>query len=628
LYKIKNNHALKFKLCKLFNFKLAILLIYFFGIAQSYAHEKNQVDLKDSLKFYKRVKKIAYKNKLSSLVYDAIFQNPEPKEYPTNPASKETKQVNPYLHYKGCIIKNIKITVYDPFGYNTNDTIKYTINKAQRFGNNAHITTRQFVIINKLLFKKNDSINPLSISESERILREAVFVTDANIYISATTNKDSVNVNVIIHDKWPITIPLAITDIYTSARFRNLNLFGVGQQFEQYGKLSKPNDFEFNGYYGIANIDNTYISSNLAYFNNKDGTDITLSFDRPFFSPLTPWAGGITIAHSWRKYQYTDSALKDIKLIPINSLSYDLWTGKSLKLFKLKKDKSFFNQSTNIIIGGRYYARKFLNKPSELIDPSKTNFNTDAGLGNIAFSVQQFYKDKFIYRFGANEDVPEGLIVQFIYGVIKQEYKKIRYYTGIEIARAKHFKIGYFSATFSYGIFFNKLTTNDITTNYKLYYFSNLYKKGKWFFREFLNLNFVHGQNKLNGETITFSNNELYGFENRTLTGNTKITLSSETVAYLPYQLIGFRFAPVITIGLGIIGNQTQKLISSNLYQAYTLGVMLRNENLLTSTFQFSVGAYPFFPDDGKFTLKYNPIASFTLRVRAFSVSKPEFISY
>jgi hypothetical protein len=138
----------------------------------------------------------------------------------------------------------------------------------------------------------------------------------------------------------------------------------------------------------------------------------------------------------------------------------------------------------------------------------------------------------------------------------------------------------------------------------------------------------VHGENKLNGETITFNNNELYGFENRTLTGNTKITLSSETVAYLPYQLIGFRFAPVITIGLGIIGNQTHKLFSSNLYQAYTLGLMLRNENLLTSTFQFSVGVYPYFPDNGTFALKYNPIASFTLRVRGFSVSKPEFISY
>ena len=169
---------------------------------------------------------------------------------------------------------------------------------------------------------------------------------------------------------------------------------------------------------------------------------------------------------------------------------------------------------------------------------------------------------------------------------------------------------------------------NDITTNYKLYYFSDLIKKGNLFFREFLNFNLVHGENKLAGQTITFNGDELYGFENRTLFGNTKMTLSSETVAYLPYQLIGFRFAPVITAGIGMIGDPTHRLIKSNLYQAYTLGIMLRNENLLNSTFQFAIGAYPFFPDSGGFALKYNPITSFTLRVRVFSVSKPDFVSY
>jgi len=157
-------------------------------------------------------------------------------------------------------------------------------------------------------------------------------------------------------------------------------------------------------------------------------------------------------------------------------------------------------------------------------------------------------------------------------------------------------KIGYISGTFSYGVFFNKNVSNDITTNYKIYYFSNLYKKGKWFFREFINLHFVNGQNKLAKETISFSSDELYGFENKNLSGTTKITLTAETVSYLPYKVIGFKFAPVITLGFGILGNKVNTtFLYSNLYQAYTLGVMVRNENLLNSTFQFSIGAYPFF---------------------------------
>ncbi len=608
----------------------SILLVFVFTLFSfhAYGQKKDTTNVKDSLLLYKKIKHWAYKHKLTTFLYDAVFVDPEPKEYPTQVASREEKNVNPYLKYEGKIIKDIRVTVYDPFGHNVNDTLTHNINASQRFGNRLHITTRKFVVINKLLFKKNDTINPLSLSETERVLRQAVFVNDARVYISESGNKDSVIVNVIVHDKWPITIPTLVTDIFVDVKFRNYNLFGVGQQFEQNGRWTRPGEFAFNGYYGIANIDNTYISSALSYVTNKDLTTVGLSFDRPFFSPLTPWAGGASVSHTWRTYQYADSIVNESKKIPLNSLSFDLWAGKSFKLTKLSKDKSFFNQSTNIIAGTRYYSTVFVNRPSTDVDTNKTNYNTYAALGNIGFSVQKYYKDQFIYRFGANEDVPEGLIVQFIYGGLKYEFKKVRYYLGTEIARAKHFKFGYLSATFSYGIFFNEKVPNDITTNYKLYYFSNLLKKGRWLFREFINFNLVHGENKLAGETINFSGDELYGFENGTLSGNTKMTLNSETVAYLPYQLIGFRFAPVVTAAVGMIGSPSHQLLKSNLYQAYTIGVLVRNENLLSSTFQFSIGAYPFFPDNGKFSVKYNPIASFTLRVRAFAISRPEFVSY
>lgn len=619
---------------KAHNMKMSFLLIFMFFIfspqfliAQKNISENEEPE-KDSLRVYKKIRKVAYKYKITSWAYDLMFVDPEPIEYPVKPASKEKKNVNPYLKYEGRIIKDINITIYDPFGHNVNDTNMTSINRMQKIGNSAHITTRRFVIINKLLFKVNDTINPLSLSETERILREAVFINDARIYVTKSKHRDSVTVNVVVQDKWPITVPILVTDIFVNARFRNYNLFGAGQQFEQFGKITKPGVYELNGYYGIANIDNTYISSRLGYSIDKDETKLYLGFDRPFFSPLTTWAGGVSLSHSWKKYIYTDTIIGASKKIPLNNFGYDLWAGKSFKLKKLSKDKSFFNQSTNFILGTRYYTATYLNRPPESIDTSKSYYNAKAALGNIGFAVQKYYKDTYIYRFGANEDVPEGLIVQFIYGGLKYEYKKIRYYIGVEVARAKHFKkLGYISTTFSYGIFFNEKVENDVTTNYKLYYFSDLLKNGRWFFRQFLTYNLLHGENKLTNQTINFGD-ELYGFENRTLSGNTKMTLNSETVAYLPYNLIGFHLAPVINIGIGMIGSKTSPLKNSNLYQAYTIGVMVRNENLLSSTFQFAVGAYPFFPDGGKFTMKYNPVTSFTLRVRAFYVSKPDFISY
>lgn len=580
---------------------------------------------KDSLKIYKKIKKIAYKNKLGTWAYKAIFVDPAPKDYPSMPASKEEKNVNPYLKYKNSIVRNINITVNDPFGHNVADTVMRNINSIQKFGNNLHITTRHFVIINKLLFKNNAPLNPLEISETERALRQAVFISDARIYLTPSKNKDSVDVNIIVQDKWPITMPILITDVSANAKFRNQNLLGVGQQFEQYAGFKRPDRYDFNGYYGIANMDNTYISSKLSYRTEKDLTQVSLSFDRPFYSPLSTWAGGLAVGHTWRVYNYKDTIEKIDKHLPINNIAYDVWAGKSMKL---SDDTSLFSQSTNIILSARHFNSRYIKRPPYSIDSTKTAYNSHALLGNVGFAVQQYYKDKYIYRFGANEDVPEGLILQVTYGGLKNEYKTLRYYLGFEIARAKHYKFGYLSTTLAHGIFFNKGVPNDNTTNLRLYYFSDLSKIGDWYLRQFFNLNMVHGEHKLENQTININSDDLYGFDGTGISGNTKMILNSETVTYLPYHVIGFSFAPVINIGLGMLGSPEHPIIQSNLFQAYSIGVMVRNENLLSSTFQFSVGMYPFLPNGRNNVALYNPVSSFTLRVRGFSVSRPDFVSY
>lgn len=559
-------------------------------------------------------------------MYDAVFVDPEPKEYPVQPASGEEKNVNPYLKYTHKTIREINITVYDPFGHSVFDTIQKPVNSVQQAGNRLHTKTRRWIIINRLLFKKNDTINALALSETERTLRQTPFINDARIYITETANPDSVDVNVIVHDKWPVTVPFLITDMYAAFRFKNQNLFGVGQQFENYARYGRDQYYNINGFYRIANIDNTYISSQLNWEQSTDGTSLALSFDRGFFSPLSTWAGGVSFSKDWRYYKYTDPVDSLPMQVELNSYSYDVWAGKS---FKLNQSHSLFNQSTNIIAGLRFYNTSYIERPPFTIDTLFSNQRTSALIGNLGFAVQQYYKDSYIYRFGATEDVPEGLIVQFIYGGIKKELMKLRYYLGFEIARAKHFDhFGYLSGTFSYGIFFNRFVPNDITTNFRLYYFSNLAKRGEWYFRQFINYSLVHGENKLSNETIGISPDDMYGYDGNALTGNTRMILNAETVAYMPYDLIGFKFAPLIMVGLGMIGDPKHPIVQSRLHQSYSIGLMVRNENLLSSTFQVSVGLYPFLPNGDNYVFKYNPVTSFTLRVRAFSVSRPEFVSY
>ena len=608
--------------------KLFIILIILF-CTNSYAQTNNIIQTKDSLRFYKKIKKVAFKHGFTRWVYNAVFVDPEPIEYPTTPIPKEVKevkQINPYLKYDKKIIRHIYITVLDPFGHSINDTTVEKIDKLKKGANKLHIKTRHWVIRNRLLFKANDSINPLKLSETERIMRTAIFVNDTKIFISETNSKDSVDVNVIVIDKWTVIVPAELTtESSGNATFINDNLFGWGQQFRQYISYSKPNILNYKGFYNIDNVSDRFIASRINYEINKEYKQVSLNVEKPFYSPLVKYSWSVNFNNIWSKTSFTDSIDSIPRFVKLDNFKYDLWLGRTIKL---NKDLTIFNQSTNILVGARHYKNIFLDRPSFNIDTKKTNSTNTALIANLGFAVQQYYKDKYIYRFGATEDVPEGLIAQVIFGGLKPEFSNLRYYVGAEIARAKHFKFGYLTGTISVGLFFNKTITNDITTNYKLYYFSNLYKKGRWIFRQFLNYNWVYGTNKVNKEYIVLNNSELYGFQNQSLQGNTKMIFNSETVAYMPYTFIGFRFAPIVQVGLGIVADAATTLNKSRLYQGYTLGLMLRNENLLNSTFQFSIGMYPFFPDGGNYQFIYNPVTSFTLRVRAFSVSRPEFVSY
>src|ERR1700741_3382198 len=154
----------------------------------SYAQEK------DSLRIYKKIKNFAYKHKITTWAYNAVFVDPQPIEYPSEPASSEEKIVNPYLKFEGRTIKNIYITVYDPFGFSINDTTPKNVNYFEKLGNRAHITTRHWVINNRLLFRENDTINALSVSETERLLRQSIYINDARLFITEIKNSDSVDV--------------------------------------------------------------------------------------------------------------------------------------------------------------------------------------------------------------------------------------------------------------------------------------------------------------------------------------------------------------------------------------------------------------------------------------------------
>ena len=93
-------------------FVVIIILLSFYAEAQI---------VKDTSNFYYKLEKRADKHVFTSMVYDVIFESIDTIEniQPNNFLKKNA--VNPFLKYKGKIIRDINVIVLDPFGYSVNN---------------------------------------------------------------------------------------------------------------------------------------------------------------------------------------------------------------------------------------------------------------------------------------------------------------------------------------------------------------------------------------------------------------------------------------------------------------------------------------------------------------------------
>jgi len=603
---------------------MLILVIGVIGnsLAQDSSYSKN-----DTLRFYKKLKKSAYKRKFTKFMFQVIFVDPAPLKYDKKPLSDKQKAKDPNIKYAGSVIRKVEIIVLDPFGYSANDTSLRAINPLQHLANKTHLVTRDRIIRNRLLFAKMQKVNLLKISESERLLREAGFITDARIFLSNNEGKtDSVDIKIIVHDKWTLDPTFSLNTNGGFIRMRDKNLLGLGQTFEQRYRYTISSGYSVDGKYNFSNIYNTFISSSIYYSNSMDITQVGINLDRPFYSPLAKYAGGISTAKTWGTFYKYDSLLSHENKYRLDYINSDFWIAKS---YSPKIGKKRNRSNTNLVGALRYANSTFQSRPSFLVDTGKANINQSLYLSSFGFSLRKYYKDQYIYRFGANEDVPEGLLVQALYGISKKEGLGSRYYTGLEFSQGKHYpKLGYLSGNLAFGTFYKSGYTNNITWSGGFYYFSDLSLEGKWYFRQFVSGRFVQGINKAKRETITLRSDEMYGFNSQSLAGIGKLILNLETVMYAPYNLIGFRFAPVAFLGFGMLQTPNIRLLESKVYQSYALGILVRNENLLNSSFEITFGMYPNQSGVSGIDFRLNPITTFKLKVRNFAISKPGVVGY
>lgn len=581
----------------------------------------------DSTALYRKIHDFSQKRKVTRWIYENIFVEPEVDEPP--PAKRTpSRRVVPSKSLAGRVVRTIRITVTDPFGYTVDDTAKAPTLWLQRTANTLHRRTRHYVIRDLLLVQEGDTLDPLRIAESERLLRTSQVVNDARITaIPVSGMPDAVDLHVVVHDKWNFDAfgEIAPGDMRITARDRNL--LGWGQQVEQ--QVYYPFESEqpeFSGRHEVYNISNTYISTRTEYSLTPTLDRFGVRLDRPFYSALTRLAGGIGWYKDWNRTALTDTSGEQIGVQRIDPANFDTWVGHS---FPFANDGTEPGRTTNLIASARYYQTRYTYRPPPEVDSLGVYMNTSTFLVGAGFSARQYYQERFLFRFGAIEDVPEGLLIKLVGGGRRLEGDRPRLYTGVEVSRGRHFtRFGYLSAFAGHGLFWRNGAYNDATLRAGFLYFSDLATAARWHFRAFVRGTFVLGFDKPVTARLDLNGDQLYGFQSSSVSGTHKELLTIETVAYAPYNLIGFRFAPILLYGVGTIGNEGDPLFSGRVHHAFTLGLLVRNENLLVNTFEVSLSFYPYIPDEQRAIIDAGRFTNFTVRAPDFVFTQPGVVGY
>jgi hypothetical protein len=600
-------------------FSIVSILINDFTFAQQPLVQK------DSISIYSKIETYSGRSKFTKFMYKLVFKPTTPASYKRRTYKKLIQK--PYSSFEGKTIRHIQVETLDPFGYSINDTTAVARNFLLKTGNVLHVKSQAITILNLLLIRLNQQFDALRVKESERLVRSMNFVRDVSFFVKETArNSDSVDVFIRVLDSWSIIPKFSTSTTDTKVRLTDENFVGLGHEFQTiYSQkhIAGTNAFSIN--YSIPNFRNTYIRTTFHYgVDGLKNFNRSLYFERPFFSPLARWAAGINIG---QQFSNDSIAIDNLQPLPqrFKFNIQDFWAGNAIQLFK---GNSEYRRTTNFISSARFLRVRYLEKPTEALDPQQFYTNENFYLASVGVSTRKYVQDKFIFKFGITEDVPIGKVFS-ITGGIQDKNSTNRIYLGARISFGKYYTWGYLGSNFEYGSFYKASHTEQGVAEAGMNYFTGLYEIGKWKFRQFMKPQITIGINRFAFDSLTINDGfGLDGFHSASLFGTSRLLLAFQTQSYAPWNFIGFRFGPYFIYSIGMLGNSVTGFRNSKLYSQIGFGVLIRNENLVLNTFQISIAFYPIIPDKGQNIFKLNSFKTTDFGLRDFEIGKPATVVF
>jgi hypothetical protein len=531
-----------------------------------------------SNKFYDSLAKKASSNRIVKDILDLVIKKKGRKEKLVSVIVKSEDVFKPFA---GLVIGSIAFKYVDLLEGSVIDTLQTASSKFGKFVNKIHRDTRASVIKQNLLFKVGDKVDPFTLADNERVLRQFITLRDARIYISKNKrNPTIVDIVVVTQD----VTSLGVSGSYNSLRkFRldvyDINILGYAKQL-QVSYFRNADDLPEHGYeitLREPNLLGAFVQSEFQYTNNFQRQRVRLAFARDFFTPEIKYAGGAELYHTREQFYFE---AYDTLQIPYTEKAIDLWTGRSFE----------FKKRINFIFSARVSMRNFIDRPLVSKDSNSFFYNRTLVLGSLVLTKRNFLKSLRIRGFGRTEDIPIGRSVNIVFGKEITEFVD-RPYFEFGTTYGKYFTaIGYINIATKAGTFFKYEKVEDGLVSISSTYFSNLLKVRRMQIRQFSYLTYTRGFKRILDKTLSLDG-KWRDKNDFTPLGNRRITIGFETVYFMPWYAYGFQFALFHRFDLNLLSDNKYLLAKKSLFSTLQVGIRMLNENLVLPAFSID-GAY------------------------------------
>jgi hypothetical protein len=534
-----------------------------------------QRQYEETNRFYDNFREQSEQSRVMRRLYSSLVSEDDRWMESLDQETSLEKEVAYFSAFEGQTIRSVQVYRINVFGAGLAPT------DPRALANSLHVLTRENKIWRNILFREGETVSPMIFARNEHLLRSLGYLSEVAILLQENDDGTGVDVNIIVQDSWSIGV--AIRSAPLDHRYIDLydsNILGSGNRLDlrtyvaYKGEIYGGNMLE----YRATNLWGSFFQLDAIGGWGYQERELGVTLDKKYILPTDFIAGG-TIED--RKFFEWETLADTLPLI--HRRNFDVWAGKSWA-FPLVLG-SFY-------VGGRYRDVTYFERPA--VGPQ---FNTYYHSGrmllfNTGVYRETYYRGNMIYGYGRTENIPYGHRFELTAGKHWSEFGE-KWYTAFDAAVGLQSRIGYLRGGFSLNSFWDE-RGKPVQGALELEFdgFSNLWRVGRNYLRQFTNISYTQGYNRFRGEgeQLTFRGDESpRGMSNYHQRAGTRLLMKNETAVFTPIYFYGFRFVFFGFADVGWIGNRAMPF-KNDFYSTLGIGVRIKNERLIFKTIQLRLG--------------------------------------